>query len=90
MKIKTFYTVILLSLAINLGSCKSSADSGVMSADEVTTQLQKQNKQKAKAAKKSQKEAYKRYWNAQSKEARKSIKRNKRRAKRLAKHQGRK
>ena len=90
MKFKTFYTVFLLLLALNFSACKSSADTGMMSPDEVTAQLEKKNKKKAKAGKKGQKEAYKRYWNAQTKEARKSIKRNKRRAKRLAKHQGRK
>ncbi len=86
MKIRTFFTVFLLFLAANLTSCKSSSDSGMMSPEEVTAQLEKQNKQKAKAAKKAQKEAHKRYWNAQTKEARKSVKRNKRRAKRLARH----
>ena len=86
MKIKTFYTVFLLLLALNLSSCKSSSDTGMMSPDEVTAQLEKQNKKKAKSAKKAQKEAYKRYWSAQTKEAKKSIKRNKRRAKRLARH----
>ena len=86
MKIKTFYTVFLLLLAINLSGCKSASDTGMMSPEEVTASLEKQNKQKAKAAKKSQKEAHKRYWSAQSKAAKKSIKRNDRRAKRLAKH----
>ena len=86
MKIKTFYTVFLLLLAINFSSCKSSSDTGMMSPDEVTAQLEKKKKKQAKAAKKLQKEAYKNYWRAQSKEARKSIKRNKRRAKRLARH----
>jgi hypothetical protein len=86
MKIKTFYTVFLLFLALNLSSCKSSSDSGMMSPEEVTAQLEKKNKVQAKAAKKAQKEAHKRYWNAQTKEARKSVKRNHRRAKRLARH----
>lgn len=86
MKIKTFYSVFLLLLALNLSSCKSSSDTGMMSPEEVTAQLEKKNKVKAKSAKKAQKEAYKRYWSAQTKEARKSIKRNNKRAKRLARH----
>ena len=86
MKIKTFYTLLLLLLALNLSSCKSSSDAGNLSPEEVTARLEKENKVKAKSAKKAQKEAYKRYWSAQTKEARKSIKRNKRRAKRLARH----
>ncbi|MFK7786147.1 MAG: hypothetical protein AB8B56_13580 [Crocinitomicaceae bacterium] len=86
MKIKTFYTVLLLLLAINFSSCKSSSDSGVMTADEVTAQLEKKNKKQAKANKKLKKEAYKAYWSNQTKEARKSIRRNNRRAKRLARH----
>ena len=86
MKFKTFFSILLLFLAVNLSSCKSSSDSGLMSPEEVTAQLEKENKKKAKVARKLQKEAHKRYWNAQTKEARKSVKRNKRRAKRLARH----
>lgn len=86
MKIKTFYTLLLLLLALNLSSCKSRSDAGNLSPEEVTARLEKENKVKAKSAKKAQKEAYKRYWSAQTKEARKSIKRNNRRAKRLARH----
>lgn len=86
MKIKTFYTILLLLLAVNFTSCKSSSDTGMMSPEEVTAQLEKKKKKQAKAAKKLQKEAYKEYWSKQSKEAKKSIRRNKRRAKRLARH----
>ena len=86
MKIKTFYTAFLLLLAMNFSSCKSSSDSGMMSPEEVTAQLEKKKKKEAKAAKKLQKEAYKVYWSNQTKEARKSIRKNNRRAKRLARH----
>ncbi len=86
MKIKTFYTAFLLLLALNLTSCGSSKDSGMMSNEQVQEQLAKENKNKAKAGKKLQKEAYKNYWRSQSKQARKSIKENARRQKRIARH----
>ena len=87
MKFKTFFSLFLLLLTLNLSAgCGSRKNDALMSNEEVQAQLQKKEKVQAKAAKKAQKEAYKRYWNAQSKQARKSIKENAKRQKRMARH----
>jgi predicted small lipoprotein YifL len=85
MKIKTFYGVLLLLLAINISSCGSKGpESALMSPEQIEKSMEKDKKQKAKAGNKAQKESYKRYWGAQSKEAKKSIKENAKRQKRIA------
>ena len=90
MKFRTFLSLFLLLLTINLSAgCGSRKNDALMSNEEVQAQLEKEGKVKAKAAKKAQKEAHKRYWNAQSKQARKSIKENLKRQKRMARHRKR-
>lgn len=87
MKIKTIYTILLLSVLAMSYSCGSARpDKTPGSVEEAEKQLAKQQKSQQKIAKKEQKIAYKRYWGAQSKQAKKSIKANKKAQKRIARN----
>lgn len=86
MKVRTFYRVLLLFLAINLLSCGSKNPAATpLTVEQAEKEMAKKKKKQAKLAKREQKKAYKHYWSLQTKEAKKSIKKNRKRQKRIAK-----
>ena len=88
MKIRTFFHLFLLCVALNSAACRSTGPEGApATGEEAEKQLAKKHKKEAKASKRELKKAKKEYWKRQTKAARKSVKRNERRQKKIMRKQ---
>gem|GEM_PF-675174 len=85
MKIRTFFHLFLLCIALNSAACRSSAPGNTpATVEEAEKQMAKKAKADGKASRREAKKSKKAYWARQSKAARKSVKRNEKNQKKIA------